>query len=117
MVSASILNIFAEKENTMSRDIQREIMLREELHEKNLLRRNITAICVISVIFIVAPILLDMIEFASILDFLEHVALAIINAVLYFFVNAIAFHFVLEPSFEETYRIRQLKIEQEKGQA
>lgn len=99
----------------MKRDLYREIAFLEDLHEKNLMRRNITAICVISVIFIVAPILLDMIEFASILEFLEHVALAIINAVLYFFVNAIAFSFVFTPSIEENCRIKQLKIEKEKG--
>lgn len=95
----------------MKRDFDREIALLEDLHEKNLQRRNITAICVISVVFIVAPILLDMIEFSSILDFVGHVALAVISAVLYFFVNAIAFSFVFTPSIEENCRIKQLKIE------
>lgn len=95
----------------MKRDIYREIMLLEDLHEKNMQRRNLTAICIISVVFIVAPILLDMVEFTGTLSFLEHVALAIINAVLYFFVNAIAFSFILTPSIEETCRIKQLKIE------
>ena len=95
----------------MKRNLFSQIEILKDLHEENQKRRNIKAVCVFSVIFIVAPIMLDLTEFSSILDFLEHVVLAIISAVLYYFVNAIIFWNLLSPGIEETILIEELEKE------
>lgn len=81
----------------------------ENMHDKNAPLRLLNAFIVVLVIRIVAPILFDLVEFDSIIDFLLFIPESALDAAIYTIVNALGFSFLTGESLKEQAEIERLR--------
>lgn len=90
-------------------DLIRYLSALEAAHEKRIMKRNITSICVIFGVFVLLSVRFDIVHLNNLADFAVHILICAILAVVYFFVNGIFFSLAFSESGREAYRIEQLR--------
>ena len=96
-------------DNQSRENLIRYLSALESAHEKRIIKRNLSSICVVFGVFVLLSVYFDIVHLNNLADFAVHILVCAILAVVYFFVNAIFFSLAFSESIREAYKIEQLR--------